>query len=313
MAELQKLSVEFGDRSLELPLYRLGAGSRRALIVAGVHGREHSGIRVAYELAECLTNLSLKGCVDILPIANPEAFAAESRETPSDGRNLGESFTVSTGNKSASPTAAIACKILELAGGCEHLLDLHSAGEARYLAHALFINQEDGGLAAVAGLPFALLRRRSREGALSGMLVQAARSMGAKALVLELGGGISTFREDIKQGVNSILSLLACWGYLQKELLLPPTPPDKVYFRDERKFIRAEEEGAYYPGIEVGGMVEINKPMGIWIPLADFKPRATAAPVSGTLVYSRIRCRSHKGDTLAMVLPVQSTKEVQEE
>lgn len=44
MVELRKLSVEFGNKPLELPLYRLGTGSRRALIVAGVHGREHSGI-----------------------------------------------------------------------------------------------------------------------------------------------------------------------------------------------------------------------------------------------------------------------------
>ncbi len=313
MAELQKLSAEFGDWSLALPLYRLGTGSRRALVVAGVHGWEHSGIRVAYELAERLTNLSLRGCVDILPIANPEAFGAETRETPSDGRNLGESFAGLTGNETASPTAVIACKILELAGGCNHLLDLHSAGEARYLAHALFIKQEDGSLAAAAGLPFALLRRRSREGALCGTLVQAARSMGVKALALELGGGIETFREDIELGVRSVLSLLARWGYLQKELLLPRTAPDKIYLRDERKFVRAGEEGAYYPGIEVGKMVEIGKRIGVWIPLGDFKPRATVAPESGTLVYSRIRCRSHKGDTLAMLLPVQRTKEAQEE
>ncbi len=201
----------------------------------------------------------------------------------------------------------------ELTGGCNHLLDLHSAGEARYLAHALFIKQEDGSLAAAAGLPFALLRRRSREGALCGTLVQAARSMGVKALALELGGGIATFREDIELGVRSVLSLLARWGYLQKELLLPRTAPDKIYLRDERKFVRAGEEGAYYPGIEVGKMVEIGKRIGVWIPLGDFKPRATVAPESGTLVYSRIRCRSHKGDTLAMLLPVQRTKEAQEE
>lgn len=59
--------------------------------------------------------------MDILPVANPEAFAAETRETPSDGRNLGESFTGLTGKESASLTAAIARRILEAAGGCNHL------------------------------------------------------------------------------------------------------------------------------------------------------------------------------------------------
>jgi predicted deacylase len=320
MALGSSLEVACPGQSLQLPLHRFAEGdnrgSPRLLIVAGVHGREHSGIQTAYALVERLSQLSgLRGTIEILPLANPESFAAERRENPVDGRNLGECFSrPSTPGSSAaegqpSQSEAIARAILSQLTGCSHLLDLHSAGEARYLPHALFFRQEDARSAAAAGLPFALLRRRTREGAVSGMLSQAAIARGIPALTLELGGGITTWIADIDAGIRGILSLLACWKYVAWKKVSVPTPPERVYMQDNRIFIRAWEEGAFYPSCEPGKELQEGERIGTWVSLKSLDAVPVVAPEGGSLIYLRSRCRTHRGDTLAMLLPVQKEQD----
>ena len=74
MALESSIQVACPGRSVKLPLHRFaGADGRdapRLLIVAGVHGREHSGIRTAFTLIERLSGLSdMHGVIEILPIA----------------------------------------------------------------------------------------------------------------------------------------------------------------------------------------------------------------------------------------------------
>jgi predicted deacylase len=55
------IHVRFAGREADLIHYRLGQGEPQALIMAGVHGREHGGVQAAYELLERLTAMSLRG------------------------------------------------------------------------------------------------------------------------------------------------------------------------------------------------------------------------------------------------------------
>lgn len=332
MALGSTLEVACPGQSLELPLHRFtggdGRGGPRLLIVAGVHGREHSGIRTAFALIERLSGLSdIHGVIEILPVANPRSFAAETRENPEDGRNLGECFTrpASAGQGAGESTAAgqqpsqsraIAGAILARLEGCSHLLDLHSAGEARYLPHALFFRKEDAPSAAAAGLPFALLRRKTREGAVAGMLAQAALAGGIPALALELGGGITTWIADIDAGIRGIISLLARWNYLSRESAdtanpPDPTPAERMYMQDDRSFLRAWEEGAFYPSCEPGRELREGERIGTWISLKNLQAEPVAAPEAGLLIYLRSRCRTHSGDTLAMLLPPRGERDGQ--
>jgi len=200
-------------------------------------------------------------------------------------------------------TETIAGTILSRLDAVSHLLDLHSAGEGRYLPHALFLQEQDAPTAAASGLPFALLRRRTREGRETGMLSQAASQRGIAALALELGGGITTYPEDIEQGIRSVLSLLAFWGYLPQKYRVNSTSPDRVHLRDDRKFIRAWEEGTFYPMCALGEILEKGQRIGTWISLEHLRAVPVVALESGVLIYIRTRCRSHSGDTLAMLLP----------
>jgi predicted deacylase len=308
------LPVTCTDHPLQLPIHRFGreldSTNPRILITAGVHGRENGGIQTAYALLEHLVGVSeFHGMIDVLPVANPQGLAAEARNNPVDGKNLGECFTESgvegaeLDGEETGQTEAIARAILAHLSGCAHLLDLHSAGEARYLPHVVFFRKEQARSAAAAGLSVALLRETTREGRRTGMLCQAASSRGIPALALELGGGITTWPKDVHIGVRAVLSLLAHWGYLSPERAAEPTQPARVYLRDSRAFLRAKEEGIFYPSGEVGQAVRKNNRIGTWVSLENLEARPVAASGEGTVLYLRTRCRTHRGDTLAMVLP----------
>ncbi len=135
------------------------------------------------------------------------------------------------------------------------------------------------------------------------MLWQAAKQYGVSKLALELGGGITTYPDDIERGIRAIFSLLAFWGFLPQEYRLNPTPQDRIYFSDKREFFYAWEEGAFYTMAKPGEMFDKGERIGTWISLEDFKAVPVTAVVSGLLIYSRTRCRSHKGDTITMFLP----------
>jgi predicted deacylase len=62
------IHVQLADQEADLIHYRLGQGEQQALIMAGVHGREHGGIQAAYELLERLAAMPLRGQIDILPV-----------------------------------------------------------------------------------------------------------------------------------------------------------------------------------------------------------------------------------------------------
>lgn len=312
MVARSSLSVACRGHSLDLPVHRFTdeskSGTSRMLIVAGIHGRENGGIQTAYALQERLAEISdLNGMIDVIPVTNPEGFAAQTRENPVDGKNLGECFNARPvdggGLKGATQSEAIAHSLLSRLDGCSHLLDLHSAGEARYLPHAVFFGKRDTRSAASAGLPFALLRTRTREGATGGILCLAALEMDIPALTLELGGGITTWPEDVETGIQAILSLLAHWKYVSPEYASAPTPPERVYLLDARLFVRAPEEGAFYPLGVLGRILRQGDRIGTWVSLATLEANSVDAPEAGTLVYLRSRCRTHRGDTLAMLLP----------
>jgi len=152
VVEALSLRAELGGLTAELPYLRLRPVRPEESPPAHPAPRM---LVVAFRLAEKLGECALSGVVDILPVANPPAFAAGSRSSPADGVNMGTAFT---GLRPRSLTEALAGTVLSLADGADWVLHLHSPGEARYVQHVIF---------AAAG---------------------ATRARGAAALTLELGG-----------------------------------------------------------------------------------------------------------------------------
>jgi predicted deacylase len=329
------IHIKFNGQEADLVHYRLGQGERRVLIMAGVHGREHGGVQAAYELLERLAAMPLRGQIDILPVCNPMAYAAESRFTPGSERNMSLTFTPGPPH---DLTEALSQAVLALAEGTEMVLNLHSAGPARYLPHVMFYRPEDAEWAASLGLPFAILPCH-----LDDMPdhIAARLQPEQRTVTLELGGGIVAYPEDVAVGVEAVLALLGRSGFLEPgDYEREPTSPELIYMHDARLFVRAPNEGGFYTQAQLGADFLQGEPFGFWVPLDGLQPQPVPASEAGKLrsqklaadcqiryqtagfgnpeganrdllklVYLRTRNRVSQGETLAMFLPYQSKKE----
>lgn len=297
---MEHLPIVFEDTNVNLPRCVIGAGLPHALIVAGVHGREHTSILVAFRLIERLRRLNVTGRVEVLPVANPLAFAAGTRETPQDGLNLGESFGEA---EPRSITQAMARAIGARVKSATVILDLHAAGEARYLPHALFHCADDAQLAASTGLPFAILRTKTREGKSEGTFASTLTPQ-QHGLTLELGGGMTIHPDDVALGLRAVLTILARQGFVAGSPdWLPPTPPARVYSSDPRNLIRAPHAGVFYPTVALGASVKPGEELGLAVAFDHLEPVPLDAPMAGTVIYLRTRPVVAPGETLAMIIP----------
>ena len=296
------IRVTHNGREATLVHYRLGQGERRVLVIAGVHGREHGGIQAAYELLERLAGVRLHGRVDVLPVCNPLAYAAETRFTPDDDRDMARAFTP---GEPADLTEALSQAIMGLAERAEVVLNLHSAGDARYLPHVMFYREEDAEFAASLGFPFAI--KRGTPETLAHHIFSRLRPE-QRTVTLELGGGTVAFPEDVALGLELIMAFLGRSGFLGPgDYERQPTPPEMVWLTDARLFVRAPGEGAFYTRSRPGMDFASGEPFGFWVGLEDLRPRPVLAPTTGKLIYLRTRNRVSRSETLAMFLPFQHT------
>ncbi|RWO48379.1 MAG: peptidase M14 [Mesorhizobium sp.] len=113
--------------ALSLPVFSLNKGvGPRLLITGGCHGNELEGPIVARRLVDWLPEAQTCGRVIILPVLNPPAVQAWSRNTPIDGLNLNRVFP---GRADGSVTERIADAVSRLLlPMADTVFDLHSFG-----------------------------------------------------------------------------------------------------------------------------------------------------------------------------------------
>ena len=294
------IRVTHAGHNATLTHYRLGQGERRVLVIAGVHGREHGGIQVAYELLRRLAGMRLRGRVDVVPVCNPLAYAVGTRFTPGSDRDMVHAFIR---GEPADLTEALAQPIVSLLEKAEVMLNLHSAGDARYLPHVLFYRDQDVEWAASLGFPF-VLNRISPEMMLHHIASHLRPEQ--RAATLELGGGTVAFPEDVALSIDLITAFLGRSGFLGPgDYERESTPPELIWLTDARLFVRAPGEGAFYAHTQPGADFVSGEPFGFWVGLDGMRPRPVVAPTTGKLIYLRTRNRVPQGGTLAMFLPSQ--------
>ncbi|UCI31939.1 succinylglutamate desuccinylase/aspartoacylase family protein [Mesorhizobium sp. B4-1-4] len=112
---------------LSLPVFSLNKGKGpRLLITGGCHGNELQGPIVARRIIEWLPEVQACGRVIILPVLNPLAVQAWTRNTPIDGLNLNRVFP---GRAEGSVTERIADAVSRLLlPMADTIFDLHSFG-----------------------------------------------------------------------------------------------------------------------------------------------------------------------------------------
>ncbi|PBB89071.1 peptidase M14 [Mesorhizobium sp. WSM3864] len=112
---------------LSLPVFSLNQGEGpRLLVTSGNHGNEMEGPIVARRLVKWLPEAQTCGRVIVLPVLNPLAVEAWSRNTPLDGLNLNRIFP---GRSDGSVTERIADAVSRvLLPMADTVFDLHSFG-----------------------------------------------------------------------------------------------------------------------------------------------------------------------------------------
>jgi len=287
---------------LKIKYFQYGKGLKKICFVAGIHGMENTGIQIALELMKFLKNSNLNYKAGILPLVNIEGALKETRENPVDGKDINNSFL----NKkpvSLSDSEKIAQYVWDIAGEYEWIIDLHSAGFARYLPHVIIYEDRVIEDVKYFGFPFVVKRKTGKSGNRNTFLAMAAQK-GKKACALELGGGQTVFIEDINYGMGKIINFL---HYLnlpsgpKKEKLIK-TDPDQIYLRDCRKIIKVPHQGLLFFRKRLGDEVKKGNTVAELLDTADFKLTKLNAQISGKIVYVRTKNNINSGETAFMVL-----------
>lgn len=287
---------------MKIKYFQYGKGLKKICFVAGIHGVENTGIQIALELMKFLKNSNLNYKAGILPLVNIEGALKETRENPVDGKDINNSFL----NKkpvSLSDSEKIAQYVWDIAGEYEWIIDLHSAGFARYLPHVIIYEDRVIEDVKYFGFPFVVKRKTGKSGNRNTFLAMAAQK-GKKACALELGGGQTVFIEDINYGMGKIINFL---HYLnlpsgpKKEKLIK-TDPDQIYLRDCRKIIKVPHQGLLFFRKRLGDEVKKGNTVAELLDPADFKLTKLNAQISGKIVYVRTKNNINSGETAFMVL-----------
>jgi predicted deacylase len=99
------------------------------LAVAGVHGDEYEGMAAVREVFAALDPATMSGSLLAIPVANPLAYAARTRSTPSevDGLNLARVFPGDAGGTVTQRLAHhLLCLVERNVGAGDLFVDLHS-------------------------------------------------------------------------------------------------------------------------------------------------------------------------------------------
>jgi predicted deacylase len=211
-----------------LEIHEVGSGDGPVLaVLGGVHGDELEGVfaaRIFLRRISALPVGAFKGRVKVVPVSNPIAFAARSRTTPTDGKNLARVFP---GAPDGTVTERIAHLITtEVIAQADLLVDLHSAG-ARYEMPVFAGYVSDGPMGARSGAAthaFGAPILWEHQGSRPGRSLSAAEDLAVPSVYIEGSGGGGLIGRDLDVYTDGLDRLLS-WLGMTQTAYDPPAGP----------------------------------------------------------------------------------------
>jgi hypothetical protein len=206
---------------LTLPVSTLASGFKLELTVhvvegaqpgprvgmcAMIHGDELEGLLILRELWRTIDPAQLKGSLWLLPVANPLALEAISRNTPIDMLDMNRQFP-------GQPAGWLSEQIADtIAHGfidqLDLLVDIHAGGTFPWVDYCYVVNDAAWSRAFLSALLY------QPQTSYPGTTATYAVARGIPINVVEIGGGYQDQAEHVANGVRGLTNMLRSRGVL---------------------------------------------------------------------------------------------------
>lgn len=261
--ELRVSEIEVGSLSslaIKIPVLEVGQGPPTLTLLCGLHGDETLGLLASHRLLDRLVcTETLRGCIRVIPVANPFAQALGNRVGFSDFLDLNR---IGPGDAQGSLTERVAAALYPRIQDSSLVVDLHEFEmETPLLAilipsRAEYLNRRTlRGIAAFEPrLMWVVNPVRDSETHYGGSLIASLIASGVPAFAIEAWAG------DGPEGVAGVSSGL--WRVAQHLAIVKGDPPSsKSPLAIRRRVRTADSAGVWQPqarlltDVETGGVV----------------------------------------------------------
>ncbi|HXX38574.1 MAG TPA: M14 family metallopeptidase [bacterium] len=190
---------------ISVPIHELRgeAGDGPTLgLMACLHGDEQVGTEILYRLMATVDPAQLRGRLLVVPVANPLAYEAITRNTPLDMHNLNRVFP---GGGEGFFTHQLAGVLVEhVLNKIDYYVDFHAGGAYATVDYLFIENAEE--LSRAFGSP--VLFRPPRGYGYGGSTASYTVGRGVPTVTVELGGGAIDQTAYVQRGVAGVLNIM---------------------------------------------------------------------------------------------------------
>jgi len=264
--------------------------------VGGVHGDEFYGPAAVLIIAKRLAATAVHGEVILVPAANPFAVEERARSSARVRGNLNRQFGSEA--RSADRTLYLLAQRLweKHLARADVLIDIHSGGHQRMLPHARFTGapSEILPITRAIGINYAMHYASLP----SGLLISKARSEGARALGLEIGGALELDQRLLRKLSDGLWNLLIHLDVV-RGVERKSTAPDLVRPGTKQ---RASVPGWFIPRVDVGANVRKGETLGTFTSLRALRDRQIRALRDGKVYTILTGGPTTPGETLIEIV-----------
>jgi predicted deacylase len=175
-------------------------------VSATVHGDEFEGLLILRELWRTMQRRDLAGTLWLLPVVNPPAFAALTRNTPVDLLDLNRNFPGSPDGWLSEQLAWTVTR--EFLERLDFYVDIHAGGTFPWVDYCYVLNDEAFSRAFLSQLLYRPAQLYT--GTTAGVTV----GRGKPTCVVEIGGGYQDQAVHTQNGVRGVRNMLRHAGAL---------------------------------------------------------------------------------------------------
>ena len=301
----QTIALKADGSMWRLPLlYVTGAESGPTLVVtAAVHGDEYEGVEAIPRIFAQVDPKELCGTLLMIPVCNPAAYDAGTRNSPVDDLNLARVFP---GDPAGTITERIADWLTQkLFTQADFYIDLHSGGIAAMIPTLVGYIHDDGelgqrslaaaqafGAPVLWGHPLPLPPGRT---------ISAAVELGVPSLYTEAPGGGYARPDDVACFRQGVLNVMRRLGMLAGDPVPRPLTHHLLGDGDLDTVTSAPVAGFFRAEVDLLAEVEAGQRLGAIRDLFGKELVAIRSERTGVVILLRRIHRVQRGDGLAHV------------